>query len=81
MRKLTCLISLLLLAVITNAQLKQVSGTVTGKSSGKPLQGVTVQSGTQVITTDALGTYSLQVKKGDKILFTFTGMKPGIPVS
>jgi len=76
MRKLTCLISLLLLAVITNAQLKQVSGTVTGKSSGKPLQGVTVQSGTQVITTDALGTYSLQVKKGDKILFTFTGMKP-----
>lgn len=76
MRKLTCLISLLLLAVITNAQLKQVSGTVTGKSSGKPMQGVTVQSGTQVTTTDASGTYSLQVKKGDKILFTFTGMKP-----
>ncbi len=75
MRKLICLVSLLLMAVITHAQIKPVSGTVTGKSSGKPLEGVTVQSGSSVTTTDAAGGYSLQVKKGNKIVFSFTGMK------
>jgi TonB-dependent starch-binding outer membrane protein SusC len=75
MRKLSCLITLLLMAVITNAQLKQVSGTVTGKTGGKPLAGVTVQSGTNVTVTNAAGAFSIQAKKGDKITFTSTGMK------
>jgi hypothetical protein len=55
MRKLTCLITLLLMAVITNAQIKQVAGTVTSKLTGKPLQGVTVQAPEAVTTTDAAG--------------------------
>jgi TonB-dependent starch-binding outer membrane protein SusC len=76
MKKLTCLFSLLLFATITHAQLKQVSGTVTAKSTGKPLQGVNVQSGKTVTSTDAVGAYTIQVKKGDKIVFSFTGMKP-----
>ena len=76
MRKLSCLIVLLLIAVITNAQLKQVSGTVTGKTGGKPLAGVTVQSGTTVTVTNAAGAFSIQAKKGDKITFTSTGLKP-----
>jgi len=75
MRKLTCLFALLLIAVITNAQLKKISGTVVSKSTGKPLQGVTVQAATAVTTTDAAGVYSLEAKKGDKIEFTFAGMK------
>ena len=74
MRKLSCLIVLLLIAVITNAQLKQVSGTVTGKTGGKPLAGVTVQSGTTVTVTNAAGAFSIQAKKGDKITFTSTGL-------
>lgn len=76
MRKITMLISLLLMAVITNAQLKQVTGTVVSKSTGKPLPGITVQAGKSVTTTDAAGAYSIQVKKGDKILFSSAGMKP-----
>jgi TonB-linked SusC/RagA family outer membrane protein len=76
MRKLTCLITLLLFAVITNAQQKQVSGTVVGKATGLPLEGVTVQSGTSVTTTNTAGAFAVQAKKGDKISFTFTGMKP-----
>ena len=76
MKKLTTLISLLLFAVIANAQLKQVSGTVTNKSTGKPMQGVTVQSGTLITSTDAAGVYSIQAKKGDRIVFSFVGMKP-----
>jgi len=75
MRKLTCLITLLLMAVITNAQIKQVAGTVTSKLTGKPLQGVTVQAPEAVTTTDAAGAYSIQAKKGDKIVFSFAGMK------
>ncbi|HSN59308.1 MAG TPA: SusC/RagA family TonB-linked outer membrane protein, partial [Ferruginibacter sp.] len=75
MRKLICLITLLLIAVITNAQLKKISGTVVNKSTGLPLQGVTVQSANSVTTTDSAGAYSLQAKKGDKVIFSFTGMK------
>ncbi len=76
MRKLTCLITMLLIAVFANAQLKKISGTVVNKSTGLPLQGVTVQSGNTVTTTDSSGAYSLQSKKGDKVMFSFTGMKP-----
>ena len=75
MQKLSCLITLLLLAVITNAQIKQVAGTVTSKLTGKLLQGVTLQSLDAVTTTDAAGTYSVKAKKGDKIVFSFSGMK------
>ena len=75
MRKITMFITLLLMAVITNAQLKQVTGTVVSKSTGKPLPGITVQSGKLVTATDAAGVYSIQVNKGDKILFSSAGMK------
>ncbi len=76
MRKLTCLITMLLIAVITNAQIKKISGTVVNKSTGLPLQGVTVQSANSVTTTDSAGAYSIQAKKGDRVMFSFTGMKP-----
>jgi TonB-linked SusC/RagA family outer membrane protein len=75
MQKLSCLITLLLLAVITNAQIKQVAGTVTSKLTGKPLQGVTLQAPNAVSTTNEAGAYSIQAKKGDKIVFSFSGMK------
>jgi TonB-linked SusC/RagA family outer membrane protein len=75
MRKLTCLITWLLMAVITNAQIKTVSGTVVGKSTGKPLQGVTVQNGASGTATDSAGRYTLRAQKGDKIIFSSTGMK------
>lgn len=67
---------MLLIAVITNAQLRQVSGTVVSKATGKPLQGVTVKAGSVNTTTDASGAYSIQAKKGDVIEFSSAGMKP-----
>lgn len=75
MRKLTCLLSWLLMAVITHAQVRHVSGTVVNKSDGKPLPGVSVQNGAAGTATDSAGRWSLQAKKGDKIVFSFTGMK------
>jgi TonB-linked SusC/RagA family outer membrane protein len=75
MRKLTCLILWLLLAVITNAQTKRVTGTVVGRSGGRPLPGVTVQSGAAVTSTDTNGVFSIQAKPGDRIVFTSAGMK------
>ncbi len=74
MKRLTCLLLLLLFAIISQAQQSKISGTVTNKE-GKPLQGVSVQNGSNVSVTDAKGTYAIQAKAGDKILFSFTGMK------
>jgi len=54
----------LLMAIITNAQnaeTRTVSGTVVTKSTGRPMQGVTVQNGPRGTATDADGHWSLQV--------------------
>lgn len=75
MRKLTCLLTWLLMAVITNAQVKHVSGTVVSKADGKPLAGVSVQNGAAGTATDSIGGWTLQAKRGDRIVFSFTGMK------
>lgn len=75
MRKLTFLITLLLFAAIANAQLKKVSGIVTSKSTGKPLSGVSVESGKVVTTTNEDGVYTIQANKGAQVVFTSAGMK------
>jgi TonB-linked SusC/RagA family outer membrane protein len=67
----------MLLAVhFSFAQQKQVSGTVTAKSTGSPLQGVSVQAGNNLTITDAAGKFSVAAKTGEKIAFTYTGMRP-----
>ena len=45
------------------------------KSSGKPLQGVTVRSGKAITTTDGSGIYSIETAPGDSIFFTYVGAK------
>jgi len=57
------------------AQEKELTGVVT--EDGMPLPGVTVLiQGTQLGTqTNLEGKYTLQVKKGDVLLFTFIGMR------
>ncbi|RYY61243.1 MAG: SusC/RagA family TonB-linked outer membrane protein [Chitinophagaceae bacterium] len=76
MRQLTCLITLLLLAGITNAQVKRITGSVSGKTNSAPLQGVTVQSGKNITSTDSKGLFSIDASTGDSIYFTFTGLQP-----
>lgn len=78
-RKLRLILTLLitLVAGITFAQEKTVTGTVTD-SEGLPLPGVNVlikgtNTGTQ---TDFDGNYSLQAEQGDILVFSFVGMAP-----
>jgi len=68
-----------LLAVLTTAlyaQNKQISGTVTDQS-GDPLPGVSVVvEGTNIGTvTDAKGAYSLNIRNGNVVKFSFYGMR------
>lgn len=69
--------------LLSQAQSKQISGTVTG-SDGKPIAGVTVVvEGTSVgTTTNAAGAYSISAGKDAKLVFSFIGMEnQTVPVS
>ncbi|MFW6226489.1 MAG: TonB-dependent receptor plug domain-containing protein [Bacteroidota bacterium] len=72
----TALVFILLTVSITNAQQRQITGTVTDAADGTPLIGVTVlvKGTTQGTTTDVDGNYSLQVSEGDVLVFRFIGM-------
>ncbi|MEJ8840921.1 TonB-dependent receptor [Lacibacter sp. H375] len=75
MRRLLFAIVFLLAGFNLFAQQRPVSGTVTVKSSGSPLQGVTVQVGNSSAVTGADGKFSLAASDGSIITFTFTGYK------
>ena len=69
--------------LLSQAQSKQISGTVTG-SDGKPIAGVTVVvEGTSVgTTTNAAGAYSISARNDAKLVFSFIGMEnQTIPVN
>ncbi len=74
-----CSVLLLLMfcSVIAVAQNIQVKGTVTDKTFGDPVMGATVQveGGTGTVT-DLDGNFTLSVKEGTMITFSFIGMKP-----
>lgn len=57
-------------------QQKKISGKVTD-DLGEPLPGVAIQiAGTpRGVTTDVDGTYSIEVKESDKLVFTYLGME------
>lgn len=65
---------LFLCSNVTLAQDRIVQGTVTD-SSGAPMEGVTVlaSNSKNVAVTNSSGAYSLQVRAGDRLSFTFTG--------
>jgi TonB-linked SusC/RagA family outer membrane protein len=69
------LLIFLLIGNISYAQQKQISGTVTNKSDGTPLEGVTVQSGNNSTITDATGKFTINGIPGSIIRFSFTGKK------
>ncbi|MET0244935.1 MAG: TonB-dependent receptor plug domain-containing protein, partial [Flavitalea sp.] len=75
MRTLTCLFALLLIAGSAFSQAKRISGTVVSKSLGKPLEGVTVQAGSNATTTDSLGAFAIQADPSTQVVFTYTSMK------
>ncbi|HXB42918.1 MAG TPA: SusC/RagA family TonB-linked outer membrane protein [Puia sp.] len=74
MRKLQILLPMLLLALLSFAQQKIITGRVTNKTNGEPLQGVTVQSKNKTVITDADGKFSLEASLGETINLSFVGM-------
>ena len=76
MRKLLCLITCLLAALFTFAQQRNITGTVTGKTDKTPLSGVSVQTKSKTVLTDASGKFSVEVSTGDDLSFSYVGMKP-----
>jgi len=79
MKKLIGVIALMMLfgVGIVNAQSRQVTGTVTDKSDGSPLPGVSVavKGTTKGTATDINGKYSINVSPKDVLVFSFVGMK------
>ena len=65
---------MLLLALFSFAQQKIISGRVTSKASGEPLQGVSVSVNKKSVLTDAEGKFSIQAAAGQEISFSFVGM-------
>ena len=76
MRKLIFLLPLFLLGIFSFAQQKTITGTVTGKTDKIPLAGVSVQSKTKTVLTDASGKFSIESTTGDNLTFTYVGKKP-----
>ncbi|MGK2862217.1 MAG: SusC/RagA family TonB-linked outer membrane protein [Chitinophagaceae bacterium] len=76
MRKLLCLITLLLAALFTFAQQKTITGTVTDKTDKTPLAGVTVSSKGKAVQTDVSGKFSIEASVGDNLTFSYVGMDP-----
>ena len=69
MRKLQLLLPMLLLALFSFAQQKIITGRVTNKTTGEPLQGVSVQVNNKAAMTDADGKFSIQASAGQTISF------------
>ncbi len=76
MRNLFFLLPLLLLAIFSFAQQRTITGTVTGKTDKIPLAGVSVQSKTKTVLTDASGKFSIEAAAGDSLTLTYVGKKP-----
>lgn len=80
MKKLIGLLAFMMLLGlgVSNAQTKKVTGTVTDKSDGSPLPGVSVAvKGTnQGTATDIDGKYTITVTPNDVLIFSFVGMQP-----
>lgn len=75
MRRLIFMLPMLLLAVISTAQQKTVTGVVTAKSDKTPLQGVSVQSKNKTVLTDEMGKFSIEAAPGDELTLSFVGRK------
>lgn len=77
LRKLFLFSFFLLTVQIVSAQEKEIRGTVTSKMDGLPLPGVnvTVEGTSNGVQTNFDGDYSLNVKVGDILRFSYLGMK------
>src|ERR1700712_5539368 len=57
------------------AQQKTLIGTVASKETGAPINGVTVKSAEQTVTTDKDGKFSIAVNNNGLVTFSFVGLQ------
>ncbi len=74
MRKLQLLLPMLLMATISFAQQKIITGHVTSKTNNEALPGVTVANKKTVVLTDASGLFSISAEPGETLEFSYVGM-------
>src|SRR5579863_5857038 len=74
MRKLQILLPMMLVAILSFAQQKTVTGTVVNQTTKEPLLGVTVQAKNKAVTTDATGKFSIEATPGEVLIISFVGM-------
>lgn len=77
MKKTLGLFILLILSTWMVAQEVTVTGSVTGKSDGFPIPGVSIveKGTTRGVVTDINGNYSLLTEQGSTLVFSFIGLK------
>jgi TonB-linked SusC/RagA family outer membrane protein len=73
--KLILTIFSLLFCLAGFAQQKTVTGIVTDRDLQTPIAGVTIKAGTQAVSTDKDGKFSITAKVNETITFSFVGMK------
>ncbi|WP_347049550.1 SusC/RagA family TonB-linked outer membrane protein [Flavobacterium olei] len=76
MKKIFLIFMIVFTAQVSLAQVKSVKGVITD-SDGMPLPGasVAVQGGQKGTTTDFDGLYSIEVQKGQSLVFTYVGLE------
>jgi len=76
MKKIFLIFMIVFTAQVSLAQVKSVKGVITD-SDGMPLPGasVAVQGGQKGTTTDFDGLYSVEVQKGQNLVFTYVGLE------
>ncbi|WP_346320693.1 TonB-dependent receptor [Chitinophaga sp. YIM B06452] len=72
------IIVILLTGLTGFAQQRKVTGTVTEKSTGTPLPGVSVQATKHSVISDSAGRFSIQAAADEILTFTYIGMKPAM---
>lgn len=77
MKRLIISFACLLACMFINAQSLTVSGVVTSADDGEPMIGVTVKAGTsgKGTVTDIDGHYSISVRQGERLIFTYVGYR------
>jgi TonB-linked SusC/RagA family outer membrane protein len=65
---------MILLVTVGFAQ-QRISGTVTSKTTGSPLPGVSVHAGKTTVATDSSGRFSIPASVGETITLSFIGMQ------
>ncbi|MEN2487377.1 SusC/RagA family TonB-linked outer membrane protein [Flavobacterium sp. B11] len=76
MKKIFLIFMIVFTAQVSLAQVKNVKGVITD-SDGMPLPGasVSVQGGQKGTTTDFDGLYTIEVQKGQSLVFTYVGLE------